>query len=62
MAGKRAVIVATVGQAVMRSDDDGKEWQRLQLNNGLHSDAIVRGLAVDPKSPEIIFAGVGVQR
>ena len=57
MAGKKAVIVATVGQAVMRSDDDGKEWQRLQLSNGLHSDAIVRGLAVDPQRPENIFAG-----
>ena len=39
------ILVGTVGQGVMRSADGGESWQRAGINQGMHSDAIVRCLS-----------------
>jgi len=54
---ERTLIVATDGQAVMRSHDDGKSWHRLNIGQELEFDDCVRCLLVDPARPQAIFAG-----
>ncbi|MGH7848649.1 MAG: WD40/YVTN/BNR-like repeat-containing protein [Candidatus Binatia bacterium] len=51
------IFVGTIGQGVMHSTDSGGTWDRVRLRRGLHSDALVRCLAVHPKQPNIVFAG-----
>jgi photosystem II stability/assembly factor-like uncharacterized protein len=51
------LFVGTIGQGVMHSTDSGKTWDRVRVRRGLHSDALVRCLAVHPKQPHIVFAG-----
>ncbi len=51
------IIVATAGQGMLRSNDDGKTWHRLGLGEPIEFDGIVRSLAVDPKSPQRVYAG-----
>lgn len=53
----RTMIVATDGQAVMRTHDDGKTWYRINIQQDLEYDDRVRCLLVDPANPEAIFAG-----
>ena len=57
MAGDKVILVGTVGQGVMRSADAGESWMRVGINQGLHSDALVRTLASHPTQPERLFAG-----
>ncbi|MEK7814536.1 MAG: hypothetical protein AAB291_01315, partial [Chloroflexota bacterium] len=57
MASKMNILVGTVGQGIMRSGDGGETWQRVGINQGLHSDALVRALAINPRRPEIVYAG-----
>ena len=57
MADNKVILVGTVGQGVMRSGDAGETWQRVGINQGLHSDALVRTLASEPNRPESLFAG-----
>jgi photosystem II stability/assembly factor-like uncharacterized protein len=57
MAGKMTVLVGTVGQGIIRSADGGETWQRVGINQGLHSDALVRAVANNPKQPEMVYAG-----
>ena len=57
MAGDKVILVGTVGQGVMRSADSGESWMRVGINQGLHSDALVRTLASHPTQPERLFAG-----
>ena len=57
MAGDMTILVGTVGQGVMRSTDTGEAWQRVNVNQGLHSDALVRSLVSVPHRPEVVFAG-----
>lgn len=54
---ERTLIVATDGQAVMRSHDDGKHWYRLNIGQDLEFDDRVRCLLVDPANPKGVFAG-----
>lgn len=54
------LLVATVGQAVIRSADDGRTWHRLGLGQDLEFDAITRSLSVHPDEPEVIYAGTDV--
>ena len=54
------LLVATVGQAVIRSADDGKTWHRLGLGQDIEFDAITRSLSVSPQAPEVIYAGTDV--
>lgn len=53
----RTLIVATDGQAVMRTHDDGKSWYRINIRQDLEYDDRVRCLLVDPANPEAVFAG-----
>lgn len=57
MAGKMTVLVGTIGQGVMRSADGGETWRRMGIDQGLHSDALVRTLHNDPRRPETVYAG-----
>ena len=57
MAEASNILVGTVGQGVMRSADGGDSWRRVGLDQGLHSDAMVRTLASHPKLPQVVYAG-----
>ena len=57
MDNERTLIVATDGQAIMRSHDDGKHWYRINVGQDLEYDDRVRCLLVDPANPRAIFAG-----
>jgi photosystem II stability/assembly factor-like uncharacterized protein len=54
------ILVATAGQGVLRSNDDGATWERIPLDQALEFDAVVRALAVHPARPEVVFAGADV--
>ncbi|MFS2072742.1 YCF48-related protein [Pseudomonas sp. CT11-2] len=54
------LLVATVGQAVIRSADDGRTWHRLGLGQDLEFDAITRSLSFHPGTPEVIYAGTDI--
>jgi photosystem II stability/assembly factor-like uncharacterized protein len=51
------ILVATAGQGILRSNDDGGTWHRLGLKEAIEFDGVVRALAVDPRQPQRIFAG-----
>jgi photosystem II stability/assembly factor-like uncharacterized protein len=53
----KTMIVATDGQAVMRSHDAGKSWHRLNIGQDLEYDDCVRCLLVDPRVEGALFAG-----
>lgn len=57
MADKMTILVGTVGQGIIRSGDGGDNWQRVGINQGLHSDALVRTVVNHPQQPEILFSG-----
>ena len=44
MATGMTILVDTIGQGVLRSADGGETWQRVGIDQGLHSDAFVRCL------------------
>ena len=54
------LLVATVGQAVIRSGDDGKLWHRLGVGQDLEFDAITRALSQDPEQANIIYVGTDI--
>lgn len=54
------ILVATAGQAVIRSGDDGKTWHRLGVGQAIEFDAITRSLSQDPVHHEVIYAGTDV--
>ena len=53
----RTLLVATDGQAIMRSHDDGKKWYRLNIGQDLEYDDRVRCLLLDPRDENAAFAG-----
>jgi len=57
MADNMTILVGTSGQGVLRSADGGDNWRRISIDQGLHSDAVVRCLAVHPNKPNLIYAG-----
>lgn len=57
MNGKSTMIVATDGQAIMRTHDAGKNWYRLNIGQDLEYDDCVRCLLNDPRNNTAIFAG-----
>ena len=57
MVKKGTILVGTIGQGVMKSIDDGATWTRASVNQGMHSDCIVRSLVPDPRRPEMVYAG-----
>jgi len=57
MAGESAILVGTPGQGVFRSTNEGESWVRGSIGQGLHSDAIIRSLALHPTQPRTVYAG-----
>lgn len=57
MSEPRTLLVATDGQAVLRSHDDGATWRRLTVDQDLEFDDCVRCLLPDPQVPWAVFAG-----
>ena len=57
MAENMNILVGTIGQGVMKSADGGDSWRRVGIEQGLHSDAMVRTLASPPNQPQVVFAG-----
>ena len=55
MAG--TILVATAGQGVLSSADDGTTWYRISPGQEVEFDAVVRCLAVAPGDPRVILAG-----
>lgn len=51
------ILVATAGQGILRSADDGASWHRLGLKEAIEFDGVVRSVLVDPQNPNRIFAG-----
>ncbi|MGB1311659.1 MAG: WD40/YVTN/BNR-like repeat-containing protein, partial [Leucothrix sp.] len=51
------MLVSTVGQAVIKSSDNGQTWHRLGLGQDIEFDAITRSLDVDPKAPDTLYIG-----
>ena len=57
MSTNKTILVGTVGQGVMRSEDNGDSWRRIGIDQGLHSDALVRALLASPGQAGVVFAG-----
>src|ERR671939_168248 len=53
------IVVGTVGQSIMRSEDNGNTWARIGPKRGFAYEASVRCIAMHPKEPNILFAGTG---
>ncbi|WP_433521314.1 WD40/YVTN/BNR-like repeat-containing protein [Nocardia pseudovaccinii] len=51
------VLVATAGQGILRTSNDGKKWSRLSIGQDLKFDSVVRSLLVHPVDPNVVFAG-----
>lgn len=57
MEPERTLLVATDGQAVIRSHNNGETWHRLTIDQELEYDDCVRCLLPDPLNPSAVFAG-----
>ena len=57
MNSPKTYLVATDGQAVLRSHDEGDTWRRIKINQDLEFDDCVRCLLPDPRNPQAVFAG-----
>ncbi|MGH8210052.1 MAG: WD40/YVTN/BNR-like repeat-containing protein, partial [Steroidobacteraceae bacterium] len=57
MSRSTTFLVATDGQAVLRSHDDGASWRRIKVDQDLEFDDCVRCLLPDPRNPQAVFAG-----
>ena len=57
MSTPRTLLIATDGQAVLRSHDDGASWRRIKVDQDLEFDDTVRCLLPDPRAPQAVFAG-----
>ena len=51
------IMVATAGQGILRSNDEGTTWHRLGLKEAIEFDGVVRALAVDATNPSRVYAG-----
>ena len=54
------ILVATAGQGILRSSNNGDTWDRIPLEQAIEYDGVVRALAVDPHVPSRVFAGADV--
>jgi photosystem II stability/assembly factor-like uncharacterized protein len=57
MSEPKTLLVATDGQAVLRSHDDGNTWRRIKVDQDLEFDDCVRCLLPDPRDRRAVFAG-----
>lgn len=51
------ILVGTIGQSIMRSEDGGATWGRIGPRRGFPFEASVRCLAMHPFESSIVFAG-----
>lgn len=51
------IVVGTIGQSIMRSEDSGKTWARIGPRRGFAYEASVRAIAMNPKNNQNLFAG-----
>src|SRR5215471_12821103 len=51
------IVVGTIGQSIMRSEDNGQTWARIGPRRGFAYEASVRCIAMNPKRPTNLFAG-----
>lgn len=51
------IVVGTIGQSIMRSEDNGQTWARIGPRRGFPYEASVRCLAMHPTQQNNIFAG-----
>ena len=51
------IVVGTIGQSIMRSEDNGNTWARIGPRRGFAYEASVRCIAMNPRQPNILFAG-----
>ncbi|MDZ4345934.1 MAG: hypothetical protein U1E51_26265 [Candidatus Binatia bacterium] len=51
------IVVGTIGQSIMRSEDNGRTWARIGPRRGFAYEASVRCIAMHPKWHRILFAG-----
>jgi photosystem II stability/assembly factor-like uncharacterized protein len=50
------IVVGTVGQSIMRSEDNGQTWARIGPRRGFAYEASVRSIAMHPREHRILFA------
>ena len=64
MAKHGTILLGTIGQGVVTSDDAGATWNRVSILQGFHHGATVRALVSDYRRPQVILAGTdrGVYR
>jgi photosystem II stability/assembly factor-like uncharacterized protein len=51
------IVVGTIGQSIMRSEDNGQTWARIGPRRGFAYEASVRCIVMHPHQPNILFAG-----
>ena len=51
------IVVGTIGQSIMRSEDNGQTWARIGPRRGFAYEASVRCIAMNPRQRNILFAG-----
>ena len=51
------IVVGTIGQSIMRSEDNGQTWARIGPRRGFAYEASVRCIAMHPKQHNTLFAG-----
>ena len=57
MNSNQTLLVATCGQGILRTVDEGENWSRLPIFQDIEYDDIVRTLVIHPTEPATIFAG-----
>ena len=57
MNSNQTLLVATCGQGILRTVDEGENWTRLPIFQDIEYDDIVRTLVIHPTEPATIFAG-----
>lgn len=50
------IVVGTIGQSIMRSEDNGQTWARIGPRRGFAYEASVRCIAMHPKQHKVLFA------
>src|SRR5262245_520150 len=57
MGRKGTILLGTVGQGVVTSEDDGEMWNRVTILQGFHHGATVRSLVSDYRRARVVLAG-----
>ena len=55
MSGNYSILVGTTGASLFHSPDGGESWSRIR--DPFPGESQIRALAVDPQSPNVVYAG-----